>query len=288
MVSAVKRRRIRRAQISLLVLGLLAALAICAFWRGLTVSRYEVKISGLPEAFRGFRIVQVTDLHCDRFGKEQEELCAKIRSLDPDILVLTGEMNDQMRLDPEPARELCSAFADEIPMYAVLGNHDLWLANSDLKALLAVYEDCGVTVLRGDSVPITIGSDTIYLHGADDPAHWGNDTVGFVETNPPELSPVDGAVNILLYHRANAFPAISGFGFDLIISGHTHGGQVRLPFVGGLVSPTREFFPDFTAGIYRENGSQMVVGRGLGNAVSVPRIFNPPELVLITLQGSTK
>lgn len=288
MVSAMKKRRLRRALISLLILTILAGCVVFALWRGLTVSRYEIVIDGLPKSFRGFRIVQVTDLHCARFGEEQADLCAKISSLNPDIIVITGDMNDQTLLDPVPARELCMAFAGKVPMYAVLGNHDLWLPSSDVKALLDVYEECGVTVLRSESVPVTIGSETIYLHGADDPAHWGNDTVGFVEANPPELSPVAGSVNILLYHRANAFPALLNSGFDLIIAGHMHGGQVRLPFVGGLVSPTREFFPDYTAGLYHENGTQMVVGRGLGNAVSVPRIFNAPELVLITLQGETK
>ena len=288
MVSAAKKRRRKRALISLLILAILAALVVCAFWQGLTVSRYEIAISGLPESFRGFRIVQVADLHCARFGDEQELLCEKIRDLNPDIIVITGDMTDQTILDPEPTRELCEAFSGEIPMYAVLGNHDLWIAKSDVRALLDIYKACGVTVLRGDTVPLTIGADTIYLHGEDDPAHWGNDTVRFLKENPIGLSPVDGSVNLLLYHRANAFPAISDAGFDLIIAGHMHGGQVRIPLVGGLVSPTREFFPDYTAGLYQENGTQMVVGRGLGNAVSVPRIFNAPELVLITLQGVSK
>ncbi len=286
MTTAVSIKKLNRLLIFLIVLAVLAVAAFFALWQRLTVSRFELSFADLPDAFDGFRIVQITDLHCERFGEGQRELCDKIASLEPDILVITGDMLDQDLLDPEPTRELCAAFAGKIPMYAVTGNHDLWVARSEFRKLLDIYEEYGVTLLRGGAAEITRGGETIYLHGEDDPAHWGSDTVGYLTENPISVTPVENAFNILLYHRANAFPALSSLGFDLVIAGHMHGGQVRLPFVGGLVSPTREYFPDYTAGLYAENGTQMIVGRGLGNAVSVPRDFNPPELVLITLNRS--
>lgn len=283
MTTVVRKKTKKKLLVFLIVLAVLAVAVFFALWQRLTVSRFTLSFAELPPAFDGFRIVQVTDLHCARFGEGQRELCGKIASLEPDILVITGDMLDQNLLDPEPTRELCETFAGKIPMYAVTGNHDLWVARSEFRKLLDIYAEYGVTLLRGDTVELTRGGETIYLHGEDDPAHWGNDTVGYLTENPISVTPVEGAFNILLYHRANAFPALSPLGFDLIVAGHMHGGQVRLPFIGGLVSPTREYFPDYTAGRYSVNGTQMVVGRGLGNAVSVPRVFNPPELVLITL-----
>ena len=288
MLAAVKKRRRKRALISLVILALLIATILVALWSGITVSRYTVSLPGLPKAFEDYRIVVISDMHCQSFGENQEDLIAKIHSLDPDMIAFTGDMLDKTILDPQATQVLCEAFEGIVPMYAVLGNHDLWISSGDTKALTDVYASHGVTLLRGEAVPLTIGNDTVYLHGADDPAHWGNDTVGFLEENPPPVSPVDHAVNILLYHRANAFPALNSLGFDLIIASHMHGGQVRIPFIGGLVSPTRELFPDYTAGYFSENNTQMVVSRGLGNSVSVPRVFNPPELVLITLRGEQK
>lgn len=280
------KRKKKKAGLLILILLLLAVLLFFAFWQRLTVSRYTVSFDTLPKSFDGFRIVQVTDLHCARFGDRQAELCAKIESLEPDIIVFTGDMNDQHLLDLEPTRELCAAFSGKVPMYAVTGNHDLWVSRSAFQKLQALYTEYGVTLLRGGREKITRGSDFIYLHGDDDPAHWGNNTVGFLREHSLVATAMPGAFNILLYHRANAFPVISTLGFDLVISGHMHGGQVRLPLIGGLVSPTQEFFPDYTAGLYDESGTKMIVGRGLGNTVSVPRVFNPPELVLITLKCS--
>lgn len=272
----------------LLVLLVLAVLIGSAFWQRLTISRFTVSSAKLPEAFDGFRIVQITDLHCTSFGEQQEQLCRKIESLEPDLIVLTGDMNDQHRLDLEPTRALCAAFSGRVPMYAVTGNHDLWVSSSEFQKLRALYEEYGVVLLRGDTVALSQGDAVIYLHGEDDPAHWGNNTVGYLSEHPLSVTPEPGAFNILLYHRANAFPVTSTLGFDLVISGHMHGGQVRLPFVGGLVSPTQEFLPDYTAGMYQENGTTMIVGRGLGNAVSIPRIWNPPEIVCITLKRSAE
>ena len=283
MTTAVRKKKRKKLWILWGVLAALAVVVFLALWQRLTVSRFSLTFADLPSSFDGFRIVQITDLHCERFGEEQRDLCDRISSLEPDIIVITGDMLDQDLLDPEPTRELCEAFAGRIPIYAVTGNHDLWVARSDFQKLLDVYEEYGVTVLRGETAEITRNGETIYLHGEDDPAHWGNDTVGYLREHPISVTPVQDAFNILLYHRANAFPALSSLGFDLIIAGHMHGGQVRIPFVGGLVSPTREYFPDYTAGLYTENGTRMIVGRGLGNAVSVPRVFNPPELVLLTL-----
>lgn len=281
---AVKKRR--RFWLFFLFLFFLAALIFSAFWQGLTISRFTISSKKLPEAFDGFRIVQITDLHCTSFGEQQDQLCRKIEMLDPDLIVLTGDMNDQHRLDLEPTRALCAAFSGRIPIYAVTGNHDLWVSQSEFQKLCALYDEYGVILLRGDSAVLSQGDEVIYLHGEDDPAHWGNDTVGYLSEHPLSVTPEPSAFNILLYHRANAFPVTSTLGFDLVISGHMHGGQVRLPLIGGLVSPTQEFFPDYTAGLYHENGTTMVVGRGLGNAVSIPRIWNPPEIVCITLVRS--
>ena len=170
------KRKKKKAGLLILILLLLAVLLFFAFWQRLTVSRYTVSFDTLPKSFDGFRIVQVTDLHCARFGDRQAELCAKIESLEPDIIVFTGDMNDQHLLDLEPTRELCAAFSGKVPLYAVTGNHDLWVSRSAFQKLQALYTEYGVTLLRGGREKITRGSDFIYLHGDDVPAHWGNNS----------------------------------------------------------------------------------------------------------------
>lgn len=264
-------------------------LAVCAYFaldNRLSVTKYTVSSDKIPISFDGYKIVQLTDLHCARFGENQQELVEQIAVLSPDLIVFTGDMIDQYLLDFDPIEELCSALSEKYLVLAIWGNHEKALSYSDFEKMKKLYRQYNIEILYGDTAYIERGGSCIAISGADDPACWNDDAVDFVNENGIGVYPAEGLYNILLYHRANIFPALTDLGFDLILAGHMHGGQIRIPLAGGLISPTMQWFPKYTAGRYDENGTKMIVGRGLGNAIKVPRVFNPPEIVSITLKST--
>ncbi len=259
-------------------------LLVAAFNQKLGITNYFVKSHAIPKSFDGYKILQISDLHCETFGEKQCEIERVVDSIKPDLVVFTGDMIDENLLLFEPIDDLCSVLSEKNTVLSCWGNHDRWIARSDFKRLKDIYSSYGIITLNGNTVLIERNGEHIAVSGADDPANWDKSTLDYVQEHGINVSPEQGYYNILLFHRANLFPYISTLGFDLVLSGHMHGGQVRIPFFGGIVSPTMEWFPNYTGGMYIENESVLIVSRGLGNAVRVPRIFNPPELVLITLK----
>lgn len=281
----------KKAKLRLFFLYGLIGVALLAFFAldpRLVVNKYTIRSENLPSAFDGFTIVQITDLHCARFGEKQKDLLARIDRIAPDIVVLTGDIIDEKLLDFAPVEELVTGLAAKYPVYSIWGNHDRWLSRRDFKKLQEIYKSAGVTILNDESIEFSHNNAAIFLHGADDPPVWNRGDLAYVQEHGIAVSPTEDRFNLLLMHRANLFPALSDLGFDLVLSGHLHGGQIRIPYVAGLISPTREWFPKYSAGRFEENGTVMIVGRGLGNAISIPRIFNPPELVHIVLKTSEK
>lgn len=271
----------------LLAAAALVLLCVYALRDGLTVSEYEVSPENLPAEMDGFRIALIADLHCARFGENQSELCGAVRALSPDLVVLCGDILDSTLCDFEPVEELLRGLSG-LTVAAVYGNHENSVSYYDRAELAELYEKYGVTLLSDDSVILTTNGVSFCVSGAADPSCWGKNDLEYVREHLPQCRPADGMFNLLLCHRANIYPALSGLGFDLVLSGHLHGGQIRIPFVGGLISPSRELFPDYTSGVYSENGSLLVVSRGLGNSIKIPRVFNPPELVSVVLRAEKR
>lgn len=287
----VKRRTKKKTGLILLCVWLVIIILFCtvpllAFDSRLRSTEYTVSSPSVPEGLDGIRILLIADLHCERFGEDQSELIAAALKTSPDLAVLCGDILDSGHNDLEPVAELLSGL-DGIETFAVFGNHENGLTREDREALTLLYEEHGVTLLSDESVGLSFNGAELWVSGMKDPAFWGMGDTEFVRENPPDVAPKEGAFNVLLCHRANLFPATSELGFDLVLSGHLHGGQVRIPLVGGLVSPNMELFPDYTSGLYSENGSFMAVSRGLGNSVDLPRIFNPPELVTVILRSTS-
>lgn len=249
-----------------------AALALWLLWgnRAVTVSAYSVALRGLPADFDGFRVAQVSDLHNAEFGENNARLLEKLRAAVPDLIVLTGDLVDSIHTDLDVAVSFARAAVEIAPTYYVTGNHEARLADYPVlrESLLAA----GVTVLENHAVTLTRGSDQVTLYGLQDPAF-----------GPSPALPETKEFLILLAHRPEYFEGYAAQGADLVFSGHAHGGQVRLPFLGGLVAPGQGFFPKYDAGIYEEFGAVMVVSRGLGNSIIPLRVNDPPELVIVTL-----
>lgn len=244
----------------------------------LEVSQYAYKSAEVPQEFVGYRIVQISDLHNATFGTENERLLNKIRELEPDMVVLTGDLVDSSRTNIEVALAFAEKVAADYPTYYVTGNHEIWLEESDRVALLEGLESVGVICLMNEVVEIERDGSRITLIGLNDES-----LNGFAL---PQLL-ADRSFDefqILLAHEPQYIESYSKCGVDLVLSGHAHGGQVRVPFIGaGLVAPGQGLFPKYTEGVHVVNDTTMIISRGLGNSVVPVRVFNRPEIVCVEL-----
>lgn len=255
-------------------------------WMGVT--RLDIVSERLPVKFDGYTILQVSDLHSKTFGRGQSGLARRIADAEPDMIVITGDLVDGRHYDKEASLNLIRKAADYAPVYYVTGNHEWW--SGKFGELEGGIREAGAVILRNETRRITVDGQSIYLAGLDDPESTGSnyDEAGYIEERLHETIPrIPGnSYRILLSHRPELFYYYSGYGVDLAFCGHAHGGQFRLPFLGGLYAPDQGYFPKFTSGIYRDGNSSMVVSRGLGNSIIPQRLFNRPELVLVTLHSA--
>ncbi|MFP3846962.1 metallophosphoesterase [Priestia filamentosa] len=241
----------------------------------------------LPESMEGFKIVQLSDLHSKNFGRNQSVLVQKVNELKPDLIVFTGDLVDSKRYKEKVSLILMKELVEIAPTYFVTGNHE-W-GSGKFVSLESKLNDIGVQVMRNTADAITIGNDKAYIIGIDDPPQMNNRhaeqslTRETIENSTKKLE--DGYFKIFLSHRPEMFPLYSKYGFDLVFSGHAHGGQFRIPFVGGLIAPNQGLFPKYTAGKYVSDNTTMIVNRGLGNSIIPIRMFNRPEIVLVTLKS---
>ena len=277
-----KRRHPLRWVAALLILLLAGWLFLQWQLWGIQVTVTRVPVHGLPEGFEDLRIVQISDLHGHEYGEDSKDLLALVAEQEPDLIAVTGDLIDQesqLELVPALARGL-SAIA---PTYYVTGNHE-W-ACADVSQLKGVLAECGVTVLTNQYTVLERGGDRVVLAGVDDPN-------GYADQKTPEelygeIQEQDGGLcTILLAHRNDRFEEYAAAGYDLVISGHAHGGIIRLPFTDGLLGTNRRFFPTWTAGVYTLGDSTLFVSRGLGNnTVPFPgfRLFNRPDLAVLEL-----
>ena len=253
-----------------------------------TVSRYTVTDPEIPAAFQGYRIVQVSDLHNDQFGQGNSRLLDAIRELQPDVIFLTGDLVDYYHTDVAVSEDFIRDVAQIAPTLYVMGNHEARVGESVL--LEAQAKNAGVRVLKNETVTLEKAGETITVLGLQDPAFA-----------PPTLRPDHDEVileealqslefgegyNILLSHRPNFLPLYARYEIDLAFGGHLHGGQFRLPFVGGLYAPSAGALPKYDAGLWTEGDTTLIVSRGLGNSAFPFRVNNPPELVCVDLACS--
>lgn len=224
-------------QILLFLLSvLLAALLLWTLWENtaLEVTEYTVSSGNLPGAFDGFRIAQVSDLHNDEFGENNENLLAMLRESAPDIIVITGDMIDAYDTDVEIALRFAAEAVTVAPCYYITGNHESSVL--EYKALRAGLEAMGVTVLENQRIQLEQNGETVTLIGVHDPGFRVDSPTAVVSEALEKLTD-DNAYTILLSHRPELFDTYVASGVDLVFSGHAHGGQFRLPFVGGLFAP---------------------------------------------------
>lgn len=253
-------------------------LLIFCWWQNnmLTVSEYTYSSPKVAEELDGFRIVQISDLHNKDFGNR---LIDKITKLNPDIIVITGDIVDSNHTDIDTALEFAEKSAEIAPSYYVTGNHEYWLEIPEREKLMDGLESAGVKILSDETTEIEYNGKSFNLTGLDD---------NTLMSDFRNILPTDkNSLNILLAHEPQYITSYSSWGsVDLVLTGHAHGGQFILPFIGGIVAPDQGFFPKYTDGIHQSADTSMIISRGLGNSIIPLRLFNFPDIVCVDLKHS--
>lgn len=271
---------------NILLLAGAALIAAKGLDNRLEVTHYSVSSDKLPMEFDNFRISLIADFHCDKTAG----LIDAIRNENPDIICAAGDMaHDDGTY--EPFLNLLRALVEIAPVYIISGNHDIW--RSDFEELVRKCKDIGGRYLRDERVFIEKDGKKIAISGMEDPYYTSASGISKrVSKSLEQLENYDG-YEILMFHRANLLDMFSGKGFDLILSGHMHGGQFRIPKVGGVICPKTNlydksgiFFPKYFGGEYKNGETTMIVTRGVGNPTILPRLFNRPEICTVILKSN--
>lgn len=257
---------------------------------------YTIHSRRIPAGFSGFRIVHLSDLHGHLYGPGNRRLIHKICSVRPDLILMTGDMADRTR-DAIPrliglCRQLRRRLGPDIPIYYTLGNHEQTLPAPVLAGLIRQLEGAGAILLNNSHCVLTRDGSSLELYGLVTPMVYYRDPLGeyrkgaYFSTKDTirALGPAKpGSYRLLLAHNPLYYPSYRDWGADLTFSGHIHGGIIRVPGIGGVLSPDLTFFPRYDGGHFQEKGRHLIVSRGLGNHFLL-RVFNPPELVTVTLR----
>ena len=274
----------------LLMLALIIGVSAYFFWENndIKITEFDYSNSNIPADFDGFTIAQVSDLHNKTFGKNQKTILAKLKSTAPDIIVITGDVIDRRKYDLDAALDFVKGAAKIAPVYYVTGNHEAWLEDFEITKSWLI--EAGAIFMDNTEVSLTKGDSSFKLLGVSDPDFLttqyaqGNDVTKMTK----QLSKwsTDQSFKVLLTHRPELFDLYSENNMDLVFAGHTHGGQIRVPFVGGVVAPDQGWFPKYTSGKYAQDASTMFVSRGLGNSLVPIRINNRPEILVVRLNSN--
>ena len=273
-----KMRKIPHKKILILILIIIILIPFCLYQnKHLVITTYTYESEKLGADLDGYRIVQISDLHNAEFGKENKKLLETIRSCSPDIIIITGDLVDSNHTNVERAVAFVKEAVKIAPVYYVTGNHEYWLDPSENEQMMQGILAAGAYDLDDEAVRIEKGDSSFLLVGLDD-QHLSDETLkNLLQEQKNELSIVFAHEPQYLQNYANAEA-------DLVLTGHAHGGQIRLPFVGGIVAPDQGFLPEYTSGQYNSADTEMIVSRGLGNSIIPVRLFNYPEVVCVELR----
>ncbi len=251
---------------------------IYGFYNGLEITNYTYRDKELPRDFDGYRIVFISDLHNKLLGRNQVKLIYAIESCNPDIIVFTGDMIDGDHKDISPIKDLLIELTGKYPMYSVSGNHEKDNTFT-YDMLMKYYAEYGVIDLDNKSLKLMKKGSHIGLYGLSYRDRY------YIKKTSHKPDKDENEFNILLYHDATAFSLISLYGYNLVLSGHTHGGIIRLPFLGGLINNNGTLLSEFDNGMFHMKGSTLISNRGIGDSY-FPRFYNRPEVVCVTLRTS--
>lgn len=304
------KKKILRTLVIIYLLILLSLIINAFLNQGVYIKKYNLKYDNLPQDFNNYKIVQLTDIHSIRSKEQIDQIVNKVKSQEPDIICITGDLIDSGYYANQKSAKaekkipiiesLTIKFVQELlqisEVYYVYGNHEMMLLddpeNNEFKMAL---EEAGVKILNNKIDYLYKGNSKIKLLGLQDPACLYKDEVYskiegssldksrailedlYLQDNSQEFT-------ILLAHRPECFEVYATYNIDLILSGHTHGGMLRLPFIRGIYAHPQGFFPDYSYGIYENRNSTMIVGAGIGYSGNIHfRVYNLPEIEVINL-----
>lgn len=274
----------KKIKCSLIILFAFLILILLAFDTRLKVVNYTIeseKISG------EVKLVVIADLHGCEYGERQSDILGKLEKINPDAVLLCGDIFDD-EYNIGASYDLIDGISGKYESFYVSGNHEWW--GVEPFGVFSRIEERKINVLRGCEKHLEINGNAVTISGVDDPEAYKYDEAytgleGQLETVGEDIN--EEELNILLSHRPEFADKYFEYDFDLVLSGHAHGGQVRIPFIlNGLYSPGEGFFPKLAGGIYKFESGSLIVSRGLsGENTLLPRIFNRPELVVVTVKG---
>lgn len=250
------------------------------------VTKYTLPFKSLPIDFNNYKIAHVSDIHCDKVGYSDLSFLNKLRKFDPDIIVITGDILDSYKNNMDVAYNALCQLSSIATCYFVTGNHELRL-DKEREELKLMLEKLNITYLSNNNITLSIGDSEINLVGVEDYNYFKfKDNLYHRENFKNMLNKLfsNNKFNILLSHRPEKFNLYVEEKYDLVFSGHAHGGQWQIPFIGGIFSPTQGFFPEFYKGIHKKDNTTLVISQGLGNSSFPLRINNLRELILVTLK----
>ena len=268
------------------VLSALVLLAGFAWYENRTIQTevFRLRAPALPRAFSSLRVVQISDLHGEVFGEYSRSLIDAVRAAKPDLIAITGDLADEFT-DFSMLRPLVSGLRAIAPAFYVTGNHEWVLSREKRQQVFDILDECGVVRLQNEYRVLKKDGETMVLAGVDDPN-------GPYDQKTPEHLVAEirrtcgeGAYILMLSHRNDQIEMWAQLGVDAVLCGHAHGGVVRLPVLGGVFGTRYDLFPAYTAGVYTQGKTQVLVSRGLGRSHRVPlRICNRPQLVVAILE----
>lgn len=278
MIERVSRKRRYFAAFILTAL-FLAAITLSALNTDLQVSQYTVESTDLPTQFDNYKIAQISDLH----AAVDLNILDILAQNKPDAIFFTGDIIDEYTENIKEVFAFLKSCCDISPCFYVTGNHEQWTA--DWEIIAEYISDIGINIIDNRTMGIARGNESIYITGLEDPSFMGQEQAKLkLNSSIGKLNRNNG-YNILLFHRADMLSELSDSGYDIIFSGHLHGGQIRVPLVGGIISPSGEWMPQYTCGKYRlSSDTAAIVSRGLANNISFPRLFNRYQLIFVTLK----
>lgn len=278
-----------KIKFKIIIIALLMVFIILAFYNGLVVRKYTIETDKLLDGAT-VRIVLISDLHSHIYGKDQGKIAKKIKDQNPDIIALAGDIADDV-VPIHGTKLFLSAIKDIAPIYYVTGNHEIW--TRDVASIKEIFNSFDVKVLENNYEEISINGMKLVVAGVDDPdiiryerskSNWYKE----IEQDFSDVEDLEG-YKILLSHRPEFVDFYDRLPFNMVLSGHSHGGQVRIPFVlNGLLAPNQGLFPKYAGGVYEHENYTHVVSRGISFNPMLPRIFNPPEVVVIDIKSTSK
>lgn len=285
-----KRKLSKKAMALIVTAVLLTALVILIIIGNNNIGTTEITIenSKIPKEFDGYKIAQVSDLHNAEFGKENQNLIDVLNKEKPNVIVITGDMLDSRRPGYEHNLSFAKKAVEIAPCYFVPGNHEA--QSNQYPELKEGLINAGVNIIEDGKEVIRSNGYKINLYGICDPLiknkNFSGDSKTVTKKRLNEFDFNENEFNILLSHRPENFEIYTEYDIDLVLSGHAHGGQFRIPFIGGIYAPNQGLFPEYDSGLYTKNGTNMIVSRGLGKSIVPFRINNDPEVVLIELKST--